>query len=91
MRYRKKPVVVEARQFETNNDNGQHINEVAAWADEGRGIVSHDYTFIYIETLEGRMKADVGDWLIKGVKGEVYPCKPDIFAATYEATTDGTG
>lgn len=39
---------------------------------------------IYIDTLEGRMKADVGDWIITGVRGEKYPCKPDIFAATYE-------
>lgn len=37
-----------------------------------------------IKTLEGTMRADVGDWIIQGVKGELYPCKPDIFAATYE-------
>lgn len=37
-----------------------------------------------IETLEGTMKADKGDWIIKGVKGELYPCKPDVFAMTYE-------
>ena len=40
---------------------------------------------VYIETLEGVMRADPGDWIIQGVKGEVYPCKPDIFTATYEA------
>lgn len=39
---------------------------------------------IYIETLEGLMKADVGDWIIRGVKGECYPCKPDVFDMTYE-------
>ena len=39
---------------------------------------------IYIETLEGTMKADKGDWIIKGVKGEIYPCKPDVFKMTYE-------
>lgn len=39
----------------------------------------------YIETPEGRMKANPGDWIIKGIKGEFYPCKPDIFEATYEA------
>ena len=43
-----------------------------------------------IETLEGTMRAEVGDWIITGVKGERYPCKPDIFAATYEPVT-GTG
>lgn len=41
--------------------------------------------YIMINTLEGRMKANVGDWIIKGIKGEIYPCKPDIFEATYEA------
>ena len=39
---------------------------------------------VYIETLEGVMKADKGDWIIKGVKGELYPCKPDVFKMTYE-------
>lgn len=39
---------------------------------------------VFIETLEGTMKADVGDWIIKGVKGEYYPCKPDVFDMTYE-------
>ena len=45
---------------------------------------------IEIETLEGTMKADKGDWIIKGVKGELYPCKPDIFNLTYEETNDTT-
>lgn len=40
---------------------------------------------VYIETLEGVMKANPGDWIIRGVRGELYPCKPDVFAATYEA------
>ena len=39
---------------------------------------------IYIETLEGKMKAEKGDWIIRGIKGELYPCKPDIFKKTYE-------
>lgn len=43
---------------------------------------------VEIVTLEGTMVADVGDWIITGVKGEKYPCKPDIFAATYEAVDD---
>ena len=43
-----------------------------------------DLVELEIETLEGNMTAKVGDWIIKGVKGEFYPCKPDIFAATYE-------
>ena len=40
--------------------------------------------FVYVSTLEGTMRADVGDWIIKGVKGELYPCKPDIFQQTYD-------
>ena len=43
--------------------------------------------FILIPTLEGDMRANMGDWIIKGIKGEVYPCKPDIFEATYERAT----
>ena len=44
--------------------------------------------YLVIHTLEGDMRADVGDWIIRGVAGEFYPCKPDIFAATYEAVSD---
>lgn len=53
-----------------------------------RPVVIQAYqTFVplEIETLEGTMRADAGDWIITGIKGEQYPCKPDIFAATYEA------
>lgn len=46
--------------------------------------------FLHIGTLEGVMAAAPGDWIIRGVKGEIYPCKPDIFAATYELVTDET-
>ena len=52
------------------------------------GEILRDGDFIYIGTLEGEMLAAPGDWIIRGVKGEIYPCKPDIFAATYEAATD---
>lgn len=48
------------------------------------GEIRRDGDFIYIGTLEGEMCAAPGDWIIRGVKGEIYPCKPDIFAATYE-------
>ncbi len=79
-KYRKKPVVIEAWQ---NVDDSPFPDWVDA-ADVGRepgGI-------ILIDTLEGVMKAQLGDWIIKGVKGEVYPCKPDIFEATYEPVGD---
>jgi hypothetical protein len=85
-RYRKKPVEVEAVQL-TN-----HVtpDSVAVWC--GGRVIPHpekDYTggplVIEIDTLEGVMRAEPGDWIIKGVAGEFYPCRDDIFRATYEA------
>lgn len=84
-KYRKKPVVIEARQF--TGDNGR---EIEAWADswhEGSVYTvseMHAPTVLAVYTLKGVMKADQRDWLIRGVKGELYPCKPDIFEQTYE-------
>lgn len=90
MQYRKRPLVVEAQRFKTNNEAGSpHMDGLVEWAND---IVSapncrawHDGTDVYIETLEGVMRAEVGDWIICGVKGELYPCKPDVFAESYEA------
>lgn len=80
--YRKKPVVIDAMQL--TKDNSQ---EVLHWVKDNGGTANvlhwEDGQFL-IDTLEGRMTANVGDFIIKGVKGEFYPCKPDIFAATYE-------
>jgi len=76
--YRKKPVVIEAIRLENISPR-----EVADFI----GASQLDYrngSSIVISTLEGDMVASPGDWIIKGVKGELYPCKPDIFAATYE-------
>ena len=83
--YRKKPVVIEAFLW-----NGKSIEEL----DTFMGEQKHDYTnepkgrnggyLVNIKTLEGIMTANIGDYIIKGVKGEFYPCKPDIFQATYE-------
>lgn len=80
--FRKKPVVIEA--FLWSGDERQVEDPV--WIVEAmeRGEVTIDYPHLFIKTLEGTMTAAVGDWIIKGVKGEIYPCKPDIFAATYE-------
>ena len=85
-KYRKKPVVIEAVQFVTNNDDGSCCAEIVRWINGGsdEGGARTDNTDIYINTLEGEMRAEVGDYIIKGVKGEFYPCKPDIFEATYE-------
>ena len=87
MKFRKKPVIIEAKQFRTNNEpNGSpHMDELIRWVNGRRGnIAHHDGTDIFIETLEGTHRAVVGDWIIRGVAGEVYPCKPQIFEATYE-------
>jgi hypothetical protein len=78
-RYRKKPVVIEAVQYD-----GTFPLDFLRGA-ENVGAAGDGTTAILIETLEGTMRAAVGDWIIRGVKGELYPCKPDIFAATYEA------
>lgn len=81
MRYRKKPVVIDAMQY-----TGENFKEVMDWAEGMNGQLGWGISanFIEINTLEGVMRADKGDWIIRGVKGEFYPCKPGIFAATYE-------
>lgn len=79
MKYRKKPVVIEAVQFD-----GENHDVIADFCAPQPVRVSGGYALI-IPTLEGDMIANRGDWIIKGVKGEFYPCKPDIFAATYES------
>lgn len=89
-KFRKKPVVIEARQFETNNENGPgapNMDALVLWMNQGKDkmVAWHNGTNVFIETLEGTHRADVKDWIIQGVKGEFYPCKPDIFAQTYEA------
>lgn len=81
--YRKKPVVIEAMLFEGNKDHPS-MEEIQDWIAKSGTRVRNDRLNIYITTLEGEMRAEVGDYIIKGVKGEFYPCKPDIFAATYE-------
>lgn len=78
MKFRKKPVVIEAFRFD-----GEPLPEPGI---EGFKLELEDNVFVLrIKTLEGIMTARPGDWIITGVKGERYPCKPDIFDATYEA------
>ena len=82
--FRKRPVVIDAVQW-----TGMNVDEVFDFAretDRAFGI-NHGTDQVEIGTLEGTMCANVGDWIIRGVKGELYPCKPDIFAATYEPLT----
>jgi hypothetical protein len=80
MKFRKKPVVIEAIQW-----HGQNEKEIRNFFKQ---VDFSSFSFnggLNIRTLEGVHKADVGDWIIRGVKGEFYPCKPDIFEMTYEA------
>ncbi|KHJ74661.1 hypothetical protein [Rhodococcus sp. Chr-9] len=93
-RYRKKPVEIEALQLRwdtwpqmcefapvgTNGCRGVWVDSAGSWSDEKIG----DRLGLLIPTLEGDMLAVEDDYIIRGVKGEFYPCKPDIFAATYE-------
>ena len=86
-RYRKKPVEVEARQL--IDDLGNHIAIVQWVRDNGQAAyVSPRGSHITVVTLEGNHRADIGDWIIRGVQGEFYPCKPDIFEQTYEAVEE---
>ena len=102
--FRKKPVIIEAVQYTCTADN---LREITDWArncnsqavridtETRNRSAEHpegfDYPVLKIETLEGVMQANVGDWIIKGVNGEFYPCKPDIFAKTYDAAEVGEG
>lgn len=87
--FRKKPIEVQAMHFDTNNKvNNSQMDSIVNWINQGKDSGDrhawHNDTNIFISTLEGEMRANVGDWIIKGVKGEFYPCKPDIFEETYE-------
>ena len=92
MKYRKKPVIIDAIQW-----NGDNLSEVICFTDgsignnrqiqktswkEYRELVKNEGFKVY--TLEGIMNVNIGDFVIRGVKGELYPCKPDIFELTYE-------
>ena len=83
-KYRKKPVEVEARKFVKG-----HYSSIAEWCGGTviRGV-NNFVAWVEVPTIEGTMRGEVGDYIIKGVQGEFYPCKPDIFEATYEAVTD---
>jgi len=80
-KYRKRPVIIEAVQYD-----GTNSNEIINWIESHGGEVGFStYTQeLVIRTLEGVMRASKDDYIIKGVKGEFYPCKPDIFNKTYE-------
>lgn len=90
MKYRKKPVVIEAIRIKTDN-----IDEINAFVENDDEVAVPFFdnmdtahkpvlAMFHIHTLEGVMRANIGDWIIKGINGEFYPCKPDIFEKTYE-------
>ena len=76
-RYRKKPCIVEAVRYD-----GHNIEEIQLWSN--RHFIQYQDGKLGIQTLEGIMEAKVGDYIIKGVAGEFYPCRPTIFLYTYE-------
>ena len=84
--YRKKPIVIEAIQLEDLEVytlmSIQHLVGLGKYIFEVKG------DGLIIKTLEGDMRASIGDWIIKGVQGEFYPCKPDIFEKTYEKVAE---
>lgn len=86
MKYRKKPVVVEAVQWDGTYSHAKLLQTELGL--DTRGMTSHppsnSVSWWRIDTLEGGHTVTPGDWIITGVKGEHYPCKPDIFAMTYE-------
>lgn len=80
MRFRKKPVVIEAVRW---SGGSEKYKEVTEWSGQAWAVTFPERKLL-IPTLEGTMTADIDDYIIKGVKGEFYPCKPDIFNATYD-------
>lgn len=77
MKFKKKPIIIDAIQW---NDNWSDLNEIGKYS--SFKIENGQLTIL---TLEGEMKCSIGDWIIRGIKGELYPCKPDIFEKIYEA------
>jgi hypothetical protein len=84
--YRKKPVIIEAVQLEDLEI--PNLMEIQQFVGLGEDIFKVVSDGLIIKTLEGDMKASIGDFIIKGVNGEFYPCKPDIFEKTYEKVLD---
>jgi hypothetical protein len=86
MKYRKKPIIIEAFKW----TGGPDQTEDPVWIIEAikTGNVFFDDCTMKIKTLEGIMTANIGDWIIQGVNSEIYPCKPDIFEKTYEKVSN---
>jgi hypothetical protein len=90
MKFKKKPVVVEAEQFLPNDESVEKVMALASQGSRKVTVNTHadGKREMFIDTLEGIMEAQIGDWIIRGIAGEVYPCKPDIFYQTYERVSE---
>ena len=96
MKYRKKPVIIEAIQFNVDNFDTvcDFMGETPVpkinpdFGLDENGNTNEPYLGVYIQTFEGKMLASYGDYIIKGVNGEFYPCKPDIFEKTYDIVNE---
>lgn len=82
-KFRKKPIVIEAWRADLDDKPPSWVGNI--WDETNRVVASACGEKFYIATMEGPMTAKVGDWIIQGVRGEVYACDADIFAETYEA------
>ena len=90
MRFRKKPVVIDAEQYDGSLES---MVSISNWENRNLPLNAQARVYghgsgLFCQTLEGPLRVSVGDWIIKGVHGEFYPCKPDIFEATYEQVED---
>ena len=83
VRWRKRPVSVEAIRLDEDGQLSWHTWWIQRALNEGTAVRRTDKTWD-VKTLEGWSHVSLGDWIIQGIRGELYPCKPDIFAATYE-------
>ena len=87
-KFTKKPIEVEAVQFKQSNGDVYEWAVVHGLPLGGRKDIRNKGYSIFINTLEGEMEAHEGDWIIKGIHGEFYPCKPDIFEKTYSPVNE---
>jgi hypothetical protein len=87
-KFRKKPVVIEAIKvseiLKILNESHCGLQEIWIQENVDKGIIVFGSNYILVKTSEGLMKADIDDYIIQGIQGEIYPCKPDIFEKTYE-------
>lgn len=84
MKFRKKPIVIEAEQFFPDKPHPKGVEQFVARKTETENGIKNTWYGWRVQTLEGPLAVSPGDWVITGIKGERYPCKPDIFDATYE-------